>query len=66
MTCDLTEIQFEAACKRQGFGPREMMGYRDIGGEVLVCAENAGFNRRAQLAYLIRERDKWLARQKGD
>ena len=64
---DLTKAQFEAACKRQGFGPREMMGYRDVGiGGVLVCAENAGPNRRAQLAYLIQEHDRLLARQEKE
>lgn len=51
---DLTKAQFDAACERRGF-KREFMGYYNVGHGLSVYARNAGDNRRAQLAYLIRE-----------
>lgn len=55
---DLTEAQFGAACKQRGF-KREMFGYYALGETgISACVDNAGRNRRAQLAYLVREHAK--------
>lgn len=56
-TRDLTKAQFEAALQRRGF-KREFMGYVNVGHGLAVHPRNAGENRRAQLAYLIREAAK--------
>jgi hypothetical protein len=62
-TRDLTKAQFDAACARHGFR-HEFMGYYNVGHGLSVYARNAGDNRRAQLAYLIREAQK--AERKAD
>ena len=59
---DITKRQFDAALKRYGMKPAGFMGYVEIditGHRIGVCKLNAGYNRRAQLAYLIKQRDKW-------
>lgn len=56
---DLTQKQFNDACKRHVFIPQGFMGYYQLGGtSTSVSIHNAGTNRRAQLAYLIREHEK--------
>lgn len=55
---DLTKAQFDAACKRRGFTATGFLGYYDIGYGTSVSVHNAGTNRRARLAYLIREAAK--------
>ena len=65
MIKDMSKAQFTAACKRYGFKPTGILGYFDVGiaeHNLHVCAENAGARYRDQLAYLIRERDKWETR----
>jgi hypothetical protein len=54
-TRDLTKRQFDAACARRGFKASGFMGYYEIGHGTSVSVLNAGDNRRARLAYLIRE-----------
>ena len=58
MTRDLTQKQFDAALKRNGIGPRKFFGYHVVGGNLSVCAFNAGDCRRDQLSYLIAEKRK--------
>lgn len=53
MTRDISKAQFDAACNRRGF-VKTFMGYYEVGYGLAVYARNAGDNRRAQLAYLIR------------
>ena len=56
---DLTKAQFDAACARHGFTwDGGIFMYYDVGHNVHVSILNAGTNRRAQLAYLIRESEK--------
>lgn len=57
-TRDLTQAQFDAACKRRGFISSGFMGYYDVGHNTSVSVLNAGHNRRAQLAYLIAQAKK--------
>lgn len=57
MPKDLTEKQFLAACNRRGIA-RKGFGYYNVGNGLNVYRWNAGNNRRAQLAYLIREQEK--------
>lgn len=61
----MTEAQFNAALAKHGM-TRTALGYvcvRDNGkSRLCVYPGNAGPRRRAQLAYLIRERDKDEAR----
>ncbi len=55
---DLTQVQFDAACKARGFR-RDHMGYYELGDTgTLVYAHNGGDKRRSQLAYLIKEHCK--------
>lgn len=55
MTRDMTKAQFKAACERYGFKPCGFMGYYALPGHaVQVSVLNAGRNRRAQLAFLIK------------
>ncbi len=64
MTRDMTKAQFAAACRRRNFS-RRLMGYFALDGPLLVYVRNVGRNRRAQLAYMIREHDRWLAKQEA-
>ena len=59
---DLTQAQFENALKRNGM-KREMFGYVHVAEQSSVYPRNAGRNRRAQLAYLLRERERILTRE---
>jgi hypothetical protein len=61
----MTRRQFQEACARNGFKPQGFLGYYDIGGGCCVCSLNAGGNRRNRLAYLLREREQWQAKEKG-
>lgn len=56
MSRDMTKAQFERELARHGM-KRELFGFVDVGG-VYVYAANAGDNRRAQLAYLLRQQEK--------
>lgn len=72
---DMTQAEFDAACKRRGFETQGFGGYFRLDTlATRVSAWNAGTNRRAQLAYLIqeharhaereeRERIKWAVRK---
>lgn len=56
---DITQRQFDAALARHGMRKAGFMGYVDIGvpgQEIHVSVWNAGDRRRAQLAYLLRQR----------
>lgn len=59
---DMTQKQFDEACKRYGFeSTGGFMGYYKLAppcDNVHVSILNAGSNRRAQLAYLIKEQAK--------
>ena len=59
---DLTKGQFDRACQRRGFTPTGVFGYCRIGyygaNPVEVSIHNAGRNRRAQLAYLIKSAER--------
>jgi len=58
---DLTDKQFRESVERNGmkFAP---FGYVEIdGGKLAVNRMNGGWTRRQQLAYLLRERDKYEA-----
>lgn len=55
---DMTLKQFRAALDRHGFRLVGFMGYVDIGGGVSVCYLNAGNNHRAQLAYLLQQKER--------
>lgn len=59
-TRDMTERQFREACERRGFVTHGIMGYYTLGDTgVQVSVLNAGTtNRRACLAYLIRQHDR--------
>lgn len=54
---DFTVAQFKAACERRGF-KQEPFGYwslpLDGGGSLSVHIPKGGWNRRAQLAYMVR------------
>ena len=65
MTRDLTHRQFQAAIEREGITPA-LGGYYRVADRLLVCAANGGKRRRSQLAYLIRERDKWLSQLENE
>ncbi len=58
MARDLTQKQFDEACERHGFRSVGVMGYFQVTPSVSVSAYNAGTNRRAQLAYLIKQQAK--------
>jgi hypothetical protein len=65
----MSKAQFRAALERHGMKPEGFMGYVDLGipGHRICCSRlNAGSNRRAQLAYLLRERDRNEARIAGE
>jgi hypothetical protein len=64
MARDMTKAQFEAACKRRGFGAEGFLGYYLLPCGVGVSVLNAGPTYRAQLAYLIAEQAKHEERQK--
>lgn len=65
---DLTGPQFAAALEKHGMTPvgrycEGLVGYVNVnptpkGGGLHVYAPNAGPNRRAQLAYLLREQER--------
>lgn len=60
---DISEDQFRRAIVRNGmqFGP---FGYIEIdGGALAVNRMNGGFRRRTQLAYILREKDKYEHRK---
>jgi len=62
MIRDLSNRQFRAALKRHGMTEGGVMGYVDLGipGQwVSVSKWNAGTNRRDQLAYLLRARERY-------
>ena len=54
MTRDLTQKQFDKKLTQYGMKKQPFMGYVDIGNNIHVSRWNAGDNRRAQLAYLIK------------
>lgn len=61
-TRDMTRAQFLAALERHGMRPEGFLGYVDLGipGHLIAVSRfNAGKNRRAQLAYLLRSREKY-------
>ncbi len=58
-TRDMTKAEFAAACKRNGFVAKGFLGYFQTPSGVCISALNAGPNRRSQIAYLIRENEKW-------
>ena len=65
MTRDMTPKQFDAALQRHGMTRRgELFGYVKIMEEptVCVCRYNGGNTHRAQLAYLISEQTKAVAK----
>lgn len=66
MARDMTKGQFREACKRHGFKPAGFMGYYELSGGVSASLFNAGKRRRDQLAYLIRENEKWKAKRKAE
>lgn len=58
---DMTQAQFRDALKRHGMTPGGFMGHVDVGipgHKLYVCGLNAGSNRRAQLAYLLTEKER--------
>jgi hypothetical protein len=57
-TPDMSKREFESALKRRGFKYTGFLGYVDVGDGLHVCPRNAGTNRRAQLAYLIRKKEE--------
>lgn len=64
MSRDITQTQFDAACKRHGFKPRGVMGYYLMpDGSSSASVWNAGPTRREQLAYLIQQWNKIQARE---
>ena len=66
MTRDLTKAQFDAACRRHEFRPAGFGGYYHIDNRMMVSVLNAGRRYRDQLAYLIRQRDRFAVKtEKG-
>ena len=65
MTRDMTKRQFDEACRRHGFKPEGFLGYHDLGDGLSVSVLNAGDNRRARLAYLVRESGRHQARKRA-
>lgn len=64
---DITKRQFAEALRRHGMHWEGFMGYVNLGlpgRHTCVSVLNAGPNRRAQLAYLLREREKYEAEEK--
>lgn len=59
---DLTKMQFAAALARNGIRP-DAMGYYSVTSKSLVYAANGGDTRRAQLAYLLQEQRRIVARE---
>lgn len=61
-TRDMTKAQFLAALQRHGMRWEGFMGYVNLGvpgRSICSSVYNAGMNRRAQLAYLLRERERY-------
>ena len=61
-TRDLTKAQFDAAIARHGFKPLGFLGYYSLpepNQRVSVSKFNAGDRRRAQLAYLLAEAERY-------
>lgn len=59
---DMTKKQLADALKRHGMHWEGFMGYVNLGipgHHVCVSVLNAGSNRRAQLAFLLRKREEW-------
>lgn len=66
---DMTPRQFMAALERHDMKPAGFMGYIEIGIEnhrISVCKFNAGNNRRAQLAYLLKSKAEWESRLEAE
>lgn len=61
-TRDLTKAQFAAKVKQHGM-KFSLMGYVEVTDRCTVYRFNAGENRRAQLAYLLRRRDEYQAEE---
>lgn len=55
---DMSRLQFELACKRNGLEPEGFWGYYKVGHGVSVSVFNAGLSWRERLAYLLREKSK--------
>lgn len=69
MARDMTQKQFDAALARYGMRDEGFAGYVNINVpccHVMVSKLNAGTNRRAQLAYLLRKRDEHISTCKRD
>ena len=60
---DMSQAQFDQECKKLGFEPEGFWGYYKVVGGWRVSILNAGTRRRAQLAYLIQQRDEILRQQ---
>lgn len=59
MARDLSQKQFDDACKRRGFENEGFMGYYKLPqGCCSVSVWNVGKRRRDQLAYLIKENER--------
>jgi hypothetical protein len=59
---DLSETQLRAKLEKLGFKPNGFMGYYSLPSPcaaISISKFNAGSNRRAQLAYLVREFNKY-------
>jgi hypothetical protein len=66
---DITEHQFKKALERHGMVRTGFMGYVEMGIEghrLSVCRFNAGKNLRAQLAYLVKAKEKWEAQLEAE
>ncbi len=66
MTKDMTQREFDKATAKHGLRGEGIMGYYAFdlpgGGQCCISKLNAGDNRREQLAYLLREKDKAIAK----
>ena len=65
MSRDMSAAQFKAALKRNGMAP-EFAGYVKVattanGSALSVYARNAGPRRRDQIAYLLREQERFIS-----
>jgi hypothetical protein len=65
---DMSQLKFNEAVRRHGFRAEGFMGYYDLGIEghhAAVSVHNAGKNRRARLAYLLKSREEYLKRMEA-
>lgn len=62
---DLTQAQYDAKLTSYGMRATKQfaLGYVEVVPGTMVCAFNGGKSRSAQLAYLLRERDRLIAAQ---